>query len=109
MPITSVKVWPIQGKSTIKANCKVVLDEKFAFSATVRQGDKGLWIALPRHSYEKDGETKWFDDVACISKEARQELTNSVISAYNQEVGNGPTDQGDASGPDNQNKESIPF
>jgi len=109
MPISSVKVWPLKkDHPKIKANCRIVIDEKFSISASVRQGEKGLWVALPGHYGEKDGKQTWFDDVACVSKEARQELTQTVINAYNEEVGNGPAPQGEADGPSDQ-KQNIPF
>ena len=112
MPISSVRVWPLKKEHPkIKANCRIVMDEMVSISATVRQSEKGLWVALPGHMGEKDGKEKWYDDVACISKEARQELTDKVISAYQAEVSGGPSNQGEAGGPTNQTseKKQVPF
>jgi DNA-binding cell septation regulator SpoVG len=112
MPISSVKVWPLEKEHPkIKANCRIYLDEKIAIQASVRKSEKGLWVALPGHFGKKDGQEKWFDDVACTSKEARDELTQKVVSAYNDAVGNEPTNQGEAAGPTDQTKDTdqIPF
>jgi DNA-binding cell septation regulator SpoVG len=110
MPISSVKIWPLKkDHPKIKANCRIVIDEKFSISAAIRQGEKGLYVSLPGHYGERNGEREWFDDVACVSKEARKELTETVLKAYNEEIGNGPTNQGEAPGPTAQTKQQIPF
>ena len=111
--ITEVKIWPLKKEHPrIKANASFVLGEAFRIKCTIFKGDKGLWVGLPgRYVDDKEnpGQKKWFNDVDCISKEARKQLNDAVLNKYNEEIGGTPTPQGSAEGPSDQTKQNVPF
>ena len=72
--------------SSIKAFASASFDDYFAVHGIkVCDGEKGLFISMPSTSYSnKNGEKKYQDIFHPITKEAREELNNAVIKAYNE-------------------------
>ncbi len=52
----------------------------------VMDSDKGLYVAMPSRSYQKDGKTEYADVFHPVTAEARTELNNAVLKAYEQEM-----------------------
>jgi DNA-binding cell septation regulator SpoVG len=48
----------------------------------IRQGRNGAFVSLPSQKYEQNGETKYSEYVAFLSREAREAFTNGVLEAY---------------------------
>ena len=109
--ISDVKVWPLKrNNAKVKANASFTIDNKFRIRCTIFQGQKGLYVGLPGKYGDKideeTGKKVWYEDVTCINREARQELTQKVIDKFNEETGN-VMSQGSAPGPENQ--DNIPW
>ena len=69
-----------EGEGTLKAFCDVVIAESFLIKGVkVVEGKKGLFVSMPREE-GKDGQ--WYDNVVPLSKEARQQLSEVVLAAY---------------------------
>ena len=70
----------LNGDGTLKAFCDVVVGETFLIKGIrVVDGKKGLFVSMPQEQ-GKDG--NWYDTVLPLTKEARQQVSEVVLSAY---------------------------
>ena len=83
--MTSVNVRKIEKEnSRMKGMATVVIDEGFVVrDIRIIEGDKGLFIAMPSKK-TKEGEYK--DIAHPINPETRQELSDTILSAYAKEA-----------------------
>ena len=73
-----------QNEGTLRAYCDLAIGDRFLIKGLrVVKGSKGLFVSMPREQ-GKDG--KWYDSVAPLTKEARQEVGRVVLEAYGQEA-----------------------
>lgn len=71
--------------SRLRAVASVSIGGAFAaHGIRVMDSDKGLFVAMPSNSYQSKGETKYEDIFHPITAEARQQLNQSVLTAYDQ-------------------------
>ena len=69
-----------EGNGTLKAFCDVAVAEAFLIKGIrVVEDKKGLFVSMPREE-GKDGQ--WYDNVVPLTKEARQQLSEVVLAAY---------------------------
>lgn len=70
----------LDGTGTLKAFCDVAVAESFLIKGvTVIEGKNGLFVSMPREQ-GKDG--NWYDAVIPLTKEARQQVSELVLKAY---------------------------
>ena len=70
----------LNGEGTLKAFCDVTVAEQFLIKGLrVVEGKKGLFVSMPQER-GKDG--NWYDTVVPLTKEARQEISELVLSTY---------------------------
>lgn len=67
------------GESKLKAFVDVALGDFIVKGLRILQGQKGLFLGMPQEQ-GKDG--KWYNAFYPVTKEARQSLTDVVLSAY---------------------------
>lgn len=82
VPITKVEITPIQptGESKTRALATVIVDNRFAVGPfRVVEGQKGLFVGYPQR---KDREGQWHDIVRPLSAEARREMHETILGAY---------------------------
>lgn len=73
--------------SKVKAFASVTVGNAFAVHGLrVVESDKGLFVAMPSNSYQKDGKTEYNDVFHPITGDARTELNNHVLEAYEQKL-----------------------
>lgn len=73
--------------SKVKAFVSVNIGDSFAIHGLrVVESDKGLFVAMPSSSYQKGGKTEYMDIFHPITGEARKELSNCVLEAYEQKL-----------------------
>lgn len=78
--VTVKRMNKYDGEGTAKAFCDVSLAETFLIKGIkVVEGKKGLFVSMPREQ-GKDG--NWYDTVIPLTKEARQDVSEKVLSAY---------------------------
>jgi len=84
MEITEVKVTPVD-QDQLKAYVTIVLDHCFVVrDVKVIRGPKGFFVAMPSKK-RKDGT---FRDIAHpINKETREQMEQTILDAYENEVG----------------------
>ena len=52
----------------------------------IMDSDKGLFVSMPQSKYEKDGKTHYSEIFHPVTAEARAELNNAVLKAYEQKL-----------------------
>jgi stage V sporulation protein G len=67
--------------SKLKAFVDVAIGEFIVKGLRILQGQKGLYLAMPQ---EKGKDGRWYNSFYPKSPEAREFLTETVISAYQQ-------------------------
>lgn len=75
------RIYKIDGDFKLKAFADVLLSGVLVKGLRVVDGSNGLFVGMPRHQ-GKDG--KWYDTVYPTTKEIKQELTDLVLTAYNE-------------------------
>ena len=69
------------GKSKLKAFVNVAIGDFIVRGLRIVQGQKGLYLAMPQDQ-GKDG--RWYNSFYPKSPEAKEALTETVLSAYQQ-------------------------
>ena len=74
--------------SKVKAIVGVNIGGEFAIHGIkVIDSDKGRFVSMPNEKWtDGDGKTKYTDTFHAISKEARENLVNTVMAAYEQKL-----------------------
>jgi len=76
-----VRLYRFDGESKIKAFADVTIGDFMIKGLRVLQGKKGLFLAMPQEK-AKDG--NWYNVFYPLTKEARQNLSDTVLAAYEQ-------------------------
>ena len=73
--------------SKVKAIASVNIGGAFAIHGLrVIDSQKGLFVQMPQNSFQKDGKTEYSDIFHPVTAEARSELNNKVLEAYEQKL-----------------------
>ena len=73
--------------SKVKAFASANIGGAFAIHGLrVVDGEKGLFVAMPSTSYQKDGKTEYQETFHPVSREARKALNDAVLEAYEQKL-----------------------
>ena len=70
--------------SRVKAIASANIGPFAVHGIRVIEGQKGLFVQMPQNSYTKDGKTQYSDIFHPTTSEARTELYNKVLNAYQQ-------------------------
>lgn len=81
MKITEVRVFPLSKKdSNLKAFASITLDDAVCITGIrIVEGKMGLFVSMPQ---SKDNEGEYHDVAFPITKEAREEMQDAVLDAY---------------------------
>lgn len=74
-----VRLYRFDGDSKTKAFVDIAIGDFIIKGLRVVQGEKGLFLALPQ---EKGKDGKWYSAFYPKTKEAREDLTDVVLAAY---------------------------
>lgn len=73
--------------SKVKAFASVTIGNAFAVHGIrIVESEKGPFVAMPSSSYQKDGKTEYNDIFHPITGDARTELNNHILEAYEQKL-----------------------
>jgi stage V sporulation protein G len=79
-----VRIFPVSNTGNLKAYASVALDKMYNVTGLrVLDGEKGLWISMPAQKTKK-GEYK--DVFFPINSDARKNLIDAVLKAYEESV-----------------------
>ncbi len=71
----------------VRAFASATIGDSFAVHGIrVMDSDNGLYVAMPSRSFQKDGKTEYSDVFHPISSDARNELNDEVLKAYDQKM-----------------------
>ena len=81
MKITEVRVFPLYKKdSTLKAFASITIEDAVCITGIrIVEGKLGLFVSMPQ---SKDNEGEYHDVAFPITKEAREEIQDAVLDAY---------------------------
>lgn len=93
--------------SRTKAFASATIGGAFAVhSMRVVESSKGLFVAMPNRSFQnKNGETAYVDYFHAITKDAFNELSNAVLTEYQNELNQAETDDVEIIDEDSENFE----
>ena len=73
------------GGGSVKAYCDLSIGDAFLVKGLrVVEGKNGLFVSMPR---QKGKDTKWYDSVVALTKEAKEAVGQVVLEAYETEEG----------------------
>lgn len=73
--------------SKVKAFASANIGGAFAIHGLrVVDGEKGLFVAMPSTSYQKDGKTEYQETFHPVTGDARKALNDAVLEAYEQKL-----------------------
>jgi len=76
-----VRLHRLEGESKTKAFADIAIGGFVVKGLRVVQGEKGLFLGMPREQ-GKDG--KWYNSFFPATEEAKQNLSDTVLAAYNE-------------------------
>ena len=81
MKITEVRVFPLSKKdSNLKAFASITLEDAVCITGIrIVEGKMGLFVSMPQ---SKDNDGEYHDIAFPITKEAREEIQDAVLDAY---------------------------
>lgn len=74
-----VRLYRYEGDSKVKAFCDVAIGDFIVKGLRLVQGKDGLFLSMPQ---EKSKDGKWYNTFLPLTKEARQNLSDIVLAAY---------------------------
>ena len=81
--LTVERLVEFDGEGSLKAFCDLAIGKAFLVKGLrVVNGKNGLFVSMPR---QKGKDSKWYDNVVALTKEAKQEVGRVVLEAYNHE------------------------
>lgn len=89
MKVTEVKIRLSKGSTKVKAFAVVTFDEIFeVHSFKVVDGEKGLFVGMPS---QRGQDGKWYNTVWINDENLKNEVTEKVLSKYNENAKAGET------------------
>ncbi|MDD5281797.1 MAG: SpoVG family protein [Candidatus Omnitrophica bacterium] len=78
--ISVSRVCKLDSDSKLKAFVDISISGIVVKGFSVVSGSRGLFVSMPRHQ-GKDG--KWYNTVYPVTKELKQQISETVLEAYN--------------------------
>lgn len=72
--------------SKVKAFASANIGHFAVHGLRVVEGEKGMFVAMPSTSYQKNGKTEYQETFHPVSAEARKALGDAVLQAYEQKL-----------------------
>ena len=79
--------------SKVKAFASANIGPFAVHGLRVIDGEKGMFVAMPSTSYQKDGKTEYQETFHPVSGEARKALNDAVLEAYEQKLAEVQTEE----------------
>ncbi|MCK5260116.1 MAG: SpoVG family protein [Candidatus Omnitrophica bacterium] len=83
MEIQVQRMYRFETDRPLKAFVDIVINDALLIKGVrVMDGKKGLFVSMPR---EQSKDQKWYDTIRCLTQEIRDQITETVLAAYNEE------------------------
>ena len=79
LDVKVVRLHRYDGESKTKAFADIAIGDFIIKGLRIVQGQKGLFLAMPQ---EKSKDGKWYNVFYPVTKEAKQDLADLVLAAY---------------------------
>ena len=87
IPTIQARIDHVTGYEKVKAFASANIGGAFAIHGLrVVDGEKGLFVAMPSTSFQRDGKTEYQETFHPVSGEARKALNDAVLQAYEQKL-----------------------
>ena len=87
IPTIQARIDHVTGYEKVKAFASANIGGAFAIHGLrVVDGEKGLFVAMPSTSFQRDGKTEYQETFHPVSGEARKTLNDAVLEAYEQKL-----------------------
>ena len=87
IPTIQARIDHVTGYEKVKAFASANIGGAFAIHGLrVVDGEKGLFVAMPSTSFQRDGKTEYQETFHPGSGEARKALNDAVLEAYEQKL-----------------------
>ena len=87
IPTIQARIDHVTGYEKVKAFASANIGGAFAIHGLrVVDGEKGLFVAMPSTSFQRDGKTEYQETFHPVSGEARKALNDAVLEAYEQKL-----------------------
>ena len=87
IPTIQARIDYVTGYEKVKAFASANIGGAFAIHGLrVVDGEKGLFVAMPSTSFQRDGKTEYQETFHPVSGEARKALNDAVLEAYEQKL-----------------------
>ena len=87
IPTIQARIDHVTGYEKVKAFASANIGGAFAIHGLrVVDGEKGLFVAMPSTSFQRDGKTEYQETFHSVSGEARKALNDAVLEAYEQKL-----------------------
>ena len=82
LDITVKRIFKIENNDTLKAFVDIAVNDVFLIKGLrVVDGKNGLFVSMPQTLAKDD---KWYSSVYPLTKEAREEIQEIILTAYNE-------------------------
>jgi stage V sporulation protein G len=82
MNIQVVRIFKLNEGGALKAFVDLNIDDLLLIKGLrVVQGQQGLFVSMPQ---EQGKDHRWYETVRCMTEEIKEQLTNTVLAAYNE-------------------------
>lgn len=79
------RIRKIETAGSLKGEASVIIEDAIELKKIkIVEGSNGLFISMPSQPYEKDGKTEYAPYFNPINVEARNEIQQVIIDAYNE-------------------------
>ena len=83
MEIQVQRMYRFETDRPLKAFVDIVVNNVLLIKGImVMDGKKGLFVSMPR---EQAKDKKWYDSIRCLTQDLREQITEVVLSVYNEE------------------------
>ena len=66
----------------LKAFADIIVNDALLIKGVrVMEGKEGLFVSMPR---EQAKDKKWYDTIRCLTEEVRDQITEEVLTCYNE-------------------------
>ena len=94
IPTIQARIDHVTGYEKVKAFASANIGGAFAIHGLrVVDGEKGLFVAMPSTSFQRDGKTEYQETFHPVSGEARKALNDAVLEAYEQKLAEEQTEE----------------
>ena len=77
------RMYRFESNRPLKAFADIIVNDALLIKGIkVLEGKNGLFVSMPQ---EQAKDKKWYDSIRCLTQDLREQITEVVLSVYNEE------------------------